>query len=95
MAFFANASNLTILGGSFVNNEGILTLNDRSQHTTNINSNNKSTNNVVNSHNDNSTRTSEQYYELTLKGRLMISCKVAVMKSCHRCLLDPQVCRYL
>lgn len=95
MAFFAGASNVTIYGGNFVNNEGKLTLNDSSRNTTNVNSNNKSTSNVIGSHNDNSTSISEQFDGFTLKGRLMICCKVAVLERCHRYLLDPQVCRYL
>lgn len=74
MAFFAGASNVTILGGSFVNNEvkGNITIDDHSRHTSYLNSNNKSTNNVINSHNDNSTRISEQFDWFALKGRLMI-----------------------
>lgn len=74
MAFFAGASNVTIYGGSFISNEvkGNLTVDDHSQHTTHLNSNNKSTNNVINSHNDNSARISEQFDGFALKDRLMI-----------------------
>jgi hypothetical protein len=74
MAFFAGASNVAIYGGSFVNNavNGNLTLADHSRHTNNLNSNNRSTNNVINSHNDNSTRISEQFDWFALKGRLLI-----------------------
>ena len=63
MAFFANASNVNIYGGSFVNNEvkGNLTVEDSSRHYSYLNSNNRSTNNMINSHNDNSRRISEQF----------------------------------
>ena len=63
MAFFAGASNVNIFGGSFVNNEvrGNLTVDDHSRHATNLNSHNRSTNNMTNSHNDNSRRNGEQF----------------------------------
>ena len=96
MAFFAGASNVSIFGGSFINNEGTLTINDRSRHSTNINSKNKSTSNVINSHNDNSTAYSEQCDGFTFNSRLIIRCKVAVMNRwMHRCLVDPKVSQYL
>ena len=60
-SFFADSSNITILGGSFNDVKGNLTVLDHSRHTTNLSSNNKYTNNVVNAHNDNSTRISEQF----------------------------------
>jgi len=50
--YFAGASKVTISGGTFINNAGMSTGNERSQHTIN------STNNVFNPHNDNSTRIS-------------------------------------
>ena len=84
MSFFANALNISIFGGSFINNEGSLTINDRNQHSTNVNSKNKSTSNVIDSHNDNSTTISEQCDGFTFNGRLIICCKVAVMNRCMR-----------
>ena len=103
MAFFAGGSNPMIYGGNFINNSGggTLNMNDWSRHSTNINSKNKSTSNMVNSHNDNSTAIGEQCNGFTFNGRLMIwCCKVAVMNRCmhrcrRRCVLDPQVSRYL
>jgi hypothetical protein len=74
MAFFAGASNVNVYGGSFVNNEvkGNLTVDDHSQHYSYLNSFNRSTSKMINSHNDNSRRISEQFDWFALKGRLMI-----------------------
>ena len=77
MAFFAGASNVTIFGGSFVNDDGTHTKIEGSRHSTvstSINSNNKSTSNVINSYNDNSTTISEQCDGFTFNGRLLIYC---------------------
>lgn len=98
-SFFGGSSNITILGGNFNEVNGNLTVVDHSQHTTNLGSNNQYTNNVINAHNDNSTRFGEQFGSdwFTLKWLFNVMMKIieAVTERCHRCLLDPQVCRII
>lgn len=99
MSFFQGASNVAIYGGSFVHNDvkGDLKVDDQRRYNNNLNSNNKATSNVVDSYNDNSRRISEQFDWFLLQRPIndVLKMAVEVMKRYLRCLLDPQVCRYL